>query len=329
MNKQMPFSGFVLIPMLAALVGLLPAPATAQTYPSRPIRIVVPNSPGGSNDLLARTIAHKIAEPLGQPVIVENRPGSGGVIGTDFVAKAAPDGHTILVAYGSHVVNPGLYPKLPYDTNRDFAAITQLAIQPLLLLVGPTFPAKDVSQFIALARAKPREYNYSTSGAGSTGHVATELLSRSAGIELVHIPYKGINAAMQDVMSGQVHITFVSTAASLTNVRSGRLRPLAVSTRERFSLLPDVPPLAEAANLPGFDVVVAYFALVPAATPKEIVARLNTEIVRALRSPDVTERLARDGAVAVANSPAECAAYIGAEIQKWSQVVKQSGARAD
>ena len=313
--------------MIVALIGSS-APLYAQPYPSRPIRMIVPNSPGGSNDVIARTLAHKLGESMGQPVVVENRPGSGGVIGTDFVAKAPADGYTVLIAYGSHVVNQSLYAKLPYDTQRDLAPITQLAQQPLLVLVPATLAVKEVDQLIALAKAKPRELNYATSGAGSTGHVATELLSRLAGIELVHVPYKGINAAMQDVISGQVQLTIVSIAGALTNVRSGRLRALAITAPSRSALLPEVPLMSER-GFPGFNVAVSYFALVPAATPKDIVARLNTEMVKALRSADVRERFARDGADPIGDSPEACAAHIASEIQRWSVEVKRAGARVD
>lgn len=301
--------------------------AHAQTYPVKPIRMIVPTAPGGSVDTLARIVAMKMSGTIGQQVVVENRSGSAGVIGTEVVAKAQPDGYTLLMAYGSHVINPSLYPKLPYDTTKDFVAITQVAVQPLLLNVHPALPAKTVKQLIALAKAKPGELNFATAGAGSGGHLATEIFNQMAGVKMVHVPYKGSSQAMIDLISGQTQLHIASMITSLPHVRSGKVRGIGVTSAQRSTAAPDIPAVAE--TLPGYEVVNSYYLLAPAGTPKDVITRLHTEAVKAIRNPDVVERLARDGADPVANTPEQTTQYIARELEKWGKAVRASGARAD
>ncbi|MBI1988494.1 MAG: tripartite tricarboxylate transporter substrate binding protein [Betaproteobacteria bacterium] len=301
--------------------------AAAQGYPVKPIRMIVPSAPGGSVDTLARIVAQKMTESLGQQVIVENRSGSGGVVGTELVAKAAPDGYTLLMAYGSHVINPSLYRKLPYETVRDFAPITQVAVQPLMVNIHPSLPARTVKELIALARKRPGELNYGSAGSGSGGHLATEILGTMAEIKMVHVPYKGSAPAMFDVVAGNTQLMIATLITSLPHVRSGRLLGIGVTSAQRSPIAPDVPTVAE--TIPGYEVVVSYFLLAPAGTPKEIISALNGAAVKALKQPDVVERLARDGAAPVANSAAETGRYIADEIVKWGKAVKAAGAQSD
>ena len=301
--------------------------AAAQGYPVKPMRMIVPSAPGGSVDTLARIVAQKMTDSLGQQVIVENRSGSGGVIGTELVAKAAPDGYTLLMAYGSHVINPSLYRKLPYETVRDFAPITQVAVQPLMVNIHPSLPARTVKELIALARKRPGELNYGSAGSGSGGHLATEILGTMAGIKMVHVPYKGSAPAMFDVVAGNTQLMIATLITSLPHVRSGRLLGIGVTSAQRSPIAPDVPTVAE--TIPGYEVVVSYFLVAPAGTPQEIISALNGAAVKALKQPDVVERLARDGAAPVANSAAETARYIADEIVKWGKAVKAAGAQSD
>jgi tripartite-type tricarboxylate transporter receptor subunit TctC len=291
------------------------------------VRVIVPSAPGGSVDTLGRMLAQKLSVALGQQFVVENRAGSGGVVGTDVVAHSAPDGYTLLTAYHSHVINPVLYPKLPFDTIRDFAPITQVAVQPELINVHPALPSKSVKELIALAKAHPGALLYGSAGSGSGGHLATELFALMAHVRMTHVPYKGSAPALFDVVAGNTQIMIATFISSLPHVRSGRLRAIGVTSPKRSAVLPDVPAVAE--TLPGYETVVSYFLLAPAGTPVEIVSKLHAEAAKALRLPDVVERLAHDGAEPVGNTPQETAAYIKAEIDKWGPVVKASGARAD
>lgn len=301
--------------------------AAAQGYPAKPMRMVVPSAPGGSVDTLARIVAQKMTDSLRQQVIVENRSGSGGVVGTELVAKASPDGYTLLMAYGSHVINPSLYRKLPYETVKDFAPITQVAVQPLMVNIHPSLPARSVKELIALARKRPGELNYGSAGSGSGGHLATEILGMMAEIKMVHVPYKGSAPAMFDVVAGNTQLMIATLITSLPHVRSGRLLGIGVTSARRSPVVPDVPTVAE--TVPGYEVVVSYFLLAPAGTPKEIISTLNSAAVKALKQSDVVERLARDGAAPVANSAAETGRYIADEIVKWGKAVKAAGAQSD
>lgn len=299
----------------------------AQSYPAKPVRVIVSSAPGGSVDTLGRMLSQKLTTALGQQFVVENRSGSGGVVGTEVVAKAPPDGYTLLMAYHSHVINPSLYPKLPFDTVKNFAPITQVAVQPQLFNVHPTLPAKTVKALIALAKARPGQLLFGSAGSGSGGHLANELFNSMAGIKMTHVPYKGSAAALLDVIAGNTQLMVATLITSLPHVRSGRLRAIGVSSVKRSPVLPDVPAVAE--TLPGYECVVSYFLLAPAGTPEEIIARLHTESAKALKQSDVVERLARDGADPVGNTPQETARYIAVEIDRWGKAVKASGAKAD
>ena len=304
--------------------------AQAQTaYPARPIRFIVPFTPGGSGDIFARPVAQKMSESLGQQVIVENRPGSGGVIGTEAAAKAAPDGYTMMMGLTANVaVNPALYPKLPYDPLRDFAPVTLIASAPYVLVVPQSLPARNVKELIALARAKPGDLAYVSLGSGSMGHLSGELLASMASVKLLHVPYKTLGQAIPDLISGQVQLLFLGIASAQPHVKSGKLRAIAVSSAKRSPAMREMPTVSES-GVKGFDVTGWYGAFVPAGTPQEIVARLHKEIVRVLAMPDVRDRLSGEGAELVGNSPREFDAFVRSEIVKWAKVVKLSGAKAD
>jgi tripartite-type tricarboxylate transporter receptor subunit TctC len=304
--------------------------ADAQTaYPARAIRFIVPFTPGGSGDIFARPVAQKMGESMGQQVVVENRPGSGGVIGTEAAAKAPPDGYTMMMGLTANVaVNPALYPKLPYDPLRDFAAVTLIASAPYVLVVPPSLPARNVKELIGLARAKPGDLAYVSLGSGSMGHLSGELLASMAGVKLLHVPYKTLGQALPDLISGQVQLHFLGIASAQPHVRSGKVRAIAVSSAKRSPQMSQVPTVSES-GVRGFDVTGWYGAFVPAGTPQEIVARLHKEIVRALALPDVRERLSAEGAELVGNSPREFDAFVRSELVKWAKVVKLSGARPD
>ena len=301
--------------------------ASAQTYPAKAVRVIVPSAPGGSVDTLGRLLSLKLSAALGQQFVVENRSGSGGVVGTEVVAKSAPDGYTLLMAYHSHVINPALYPKLPFDTVKAFAPITQVAVQPQLLNVHPSLPARNVKELIALAKARPGQLLFGSAGSGSGGHLANEIFNSMAGIRMTHVPYKGSAPALIDVVAGQTQLMFATLITSLPHVRSGRLRAMGVSSLKRSTVLPDVPAIAE--TLPGYETVVSYFLLAPAGTPEEIIVRVHAASAKALRDSDVVDRLAHDGAEPVGNTPRETALYINSEIDKWGKAVKASGAHAD
>jgi tripartite-type tricarboxylate transporter receptor subunit TctC len=317
----------ILLPLCAAALLSAGHPVLAQSYPTKSVRVVVPSAPGGSVDTLGRLIAQKLSASLGQPFVVENRSGSGGVVGTEVVAKAAPDGYTLLMAYHSHIINPSLYPKLPYDTIKSFSPITQVAVQPQMFNVHPTLPAKSAKELIALAKARPGQLLFGSAGSGSGGHLANEIFNSMAGIKMTHVPYKGSAPALIDVIAGNTQLMVATLITSLPFVRSGRLRALGVSSVKRSPVLPDVPTIAE--TLPGYECVVSYFLLAPAGTPDDVIAKLHAESAKALKQPDVVERLARDGADPVGNTPQETSRYITAEIEKWGKAVRASGARAD
>jgi tripartite-type tricarboxylate transporter receptor subunit TctC len=313
--------------MCAAAACAFAADTFAQAYPVKPVRVVVSTAAGGSADTLARLVTAKLTAALGQSFVVENRSGSGGVVGTEVVAKSAPDGYTLLMAYHSHVINPSLYPKLPFDTVKAFAPITQVAVQPQLFNVHPSLPARNAKELIALAKARPGQLLYASAGSGSGGHLAHEIFNSMAGVRMTHVPYKGSSPALIDVMAGQTQLMIASLISSLPHVRSGRLRALGVTSLKRSAVLPEVPAIAE--TLPGYETVISYFLLAPAGTPDEIIAKLHAACVRALKEADVIERLARDGAEPVGNTPQETARYIAGEIDKWGKAVKASGAIAD
>ena len=299
-------------------------------YPVRPIRFVVPYPPGGPLDVMARAIGVKLTETWGQPVLVENRAGAGGNIGADIVAKSPGDGYTLLMgAVATHAINPTLYPKIPYDPVRDFAPVALVAQVPNILVVHPDVPVKTVRELVELARAKPGYLNFASGSTGSTGHLAGELFNTLAGVRMVHIPYKGGAPAMQDLLAGQVQLMFDNLANALPQVRSGRLRALAVTTASRSPFVPELPAIAEA-GMPGFDLTTWFGVLVAGGTPRDIVRRLNAEIVRILDAADMKQRLALMGAEPPAgNTPEAFAAFIQSEFGKYARVVRDSGARVD
>lgn len=317
-------------PKLSLLTALL-AYATvghAQTgYPTRPVRIIAPSAAGSAADTLARTIAPTLSERLGQPVIVEARPGAGTIVGTEAVAKAAPDGHTLLVALPALAINPSIYTTLPY-TPRDFVAITQAIRQPNLFVVHPSLPAKSIRELIALAKARPGELVYASSGVGSGSHLTIELFLLMTGTRMLHVPYKGPGPGLIDLIAGRVALAAPSTIASINHVRTGRLRALGVSTAARVAGLPEIPTIAEA-GVAGYEAVSWFGFAAPAGTPKEIITRLHRETVAILRSPDMRERFAKDGTEVVASSPEAFEAYMRVEQVKWAKVVKSAGIKPE
>ena len=310
----------------ASLV-LVASGAWGQSYPERPIRFVVPNPPGGGTDILSRGIANKLTDLLQWRIVVDNRPGAGGNIGLDLAAKAAPDGYTIVMGETSNLaINPALYSKLPYDSLKDFAPIILVGSVPLVLVVSAAKPHRSLAD--AVTAAKTSRLSFASAGSGTVGHLAGELLKRTAGVELLHVPYKGAAAALTEVVGGQVDFFFASLPSAAPQVKAGRLRALAITTAERIGALPDLATVAES-GYPGFEASPWYGVLAPAGTPAAIVTRLNTEIARALRAPDVAARLANDGVEVRASAPQAFAAAIASERSKWAKVVKDSGARVD
>ena len=318
------------ISSIAALTGL-PQTASmsmAQAYPTKPIRLIVPYAPGGGADILARAVGQKLSESFGQSVVPDNRAGGGGIVGADIVAKAAPDGYTLLFPSSAHTIVPSLYSKVPYDALKDFAPISQLTSQPYILGVHPSVSAKSAKELIALAKSKPGQLNYASGGSGTAPHLGGELLKNLAGIDLVHVPYKGGGPALLALMSGEVAMLFSSLPSTLPQMKAGKIRALAVSGKVRSSAAPELPTVAES-GVPGFDVTNWYGVLAPANTPKAIIATLHAEIVRELNTPDLQARLASDGSDVVGSTPAAFAGDLKAEIVKWAKVVKISGAHAD
>src|SRR2546428_4354518 len=302
--------------------GLLAGQALGQTdYPSRPVRIVVPSPPGGGTDIVARVLAQHFSRAFGQPFFVENKAGAGTMIGIESVARAAPDGYTLLMVPSTLALNSVLYKKLSYDPVRDFAPITLAATAPNVLVVNPSLPVRSLAEFIAMAREKPGKLSYGTPGIGTSPHLSMELLKSMAGIDLQHVPYRGTAAAVTDVIGGQIAATFANALTAKPQVDSGRVRALAVSGPRRIEALPNVPPVAEA-GVPNYEAMQWYGLLAPAGTPAPIVARLNAEAVRALQSDDMKEKLAADGAQPLGSTPAEFAALIRSELDKWTKVAR-------
>ena len=319
----------MLAALFAATVLVTANSAAAQPWPTKPIKYVVPFAPGGTTDILARTVGDKLALALGQPVIIENKPGAGGGVGAEFVAKSPPDGYTIMGGtISTHAINASLYKNLPYDPVKDFVPIVLIARVPNMLVVNVDVPAKNVPELIALLKASPGKYTFASSGNGTSQHLSGELFKSMSGTEMQHIPYKGSPPALQDVMGGQVTMTFDNITTAWTLAKAGKLRALAVTTATRSSVAPEVPTLAEA-GLPGFEVGSWQGVFAPAGTPPDIVKRLNAEIVKILNLPDVKEKLAALGAELAPNTPEEFAAMVKAEVAKWAEVVKKSGARVD
>ena len=301
----------------------------AQSYPVKPIRLIVPYPPGGATDIFGRILGARLGELLGQQVVPEQRAGAAGVLGAEAAARAAPDGYTLVVGQASNLaINQHLMSKLPYDPVKDFAPITLIATSPNLLVVHPSLPARSVNDLVALAKARPGSINYASAGNGSPGHLAAEYFKKLAKIDIVHIPYKGATPALTDVIAGQASLYFTSPIAAQPYVQSGRLRQLAVTSAQRFPPLPDVPTVAES-GLRDYEIVSWWGLLAPAGVPREIIARVHAEAVKALNTAEMKERLAGQGAMVVTNTPEQFAAYIKSEIANWGRIVAVSGARMD
>ena len=310
---------------ILVLALLLVATASAQTYPSRPVRIVIPLSPGGTTDVPGRMIAQKLSETLGQQFYVENRAGAGGTIGSDFVAKANPDGYTLLLTASPFVITPHVYKKLPYNALTDFTFVIRIASGCYVLVVHPSLGVGSVKELIALAKQQPGKIDFASSGNGSAQHLVTALFTHMAGIDLMHVPYKGSGPAQQDLVAGIVKVSFVGTPIAIPHMKSGRLKALGVSTAQRSPEMSEVPTIAEA-GVPGYEAIVWIGMLAPAGTPQEITAKLNGEIGKLLRTDEVKKLLATTGMESAPDTPEQFAAYIKADYDKWGKVVRDSGA---
>jgi len=299
-------------------------------YPSKPIRIVVPFPAGGTTDILARAVAAKLTETTGQPAVVDNRPGAGGNIGAELVAKSAPDGYTFLMGtVGTHAINPSLYAKMPYDHVKDFAPVILVAGVPNVLVVNPALPVNSVQELIAYIKANPGKVNFASSGSGTSIHLSGELFKTMTGLQLTHVPYKGSAPALQDLVGGQVQIMFDNLPSSLALIKGGKLKALAVTSLERSSALPDVPTMAES-GLPGFEASSWFGLLAPAGTPHDAIAKINGEVAKWLATPEAKEKLASQGAIAASGlTPEDFQKHIASETTKWAKVVKESGAKVD
>jgi tripartite-type tricarboxylate transporter receptor subunit TctC len=315
--------------LLAAVLAVaLQAQARTGSYPDRPVRLIVPVAPGGGTDIIARSLAQKLADAWGQTVVVDNRAGAGSTVGTALAARAAPDGYTLVLVSIGLAFNESLYAKLPYDTQRDLAPITLVATQPNLLLVNPAVPAKNVAELLQLAKAKPGALAYASGGAGSASHLSGELFRSMAGIALVHVPYKGTAPALTDLVAGQVQLLVTPMVQALPLVTAGRVRALAVTSSQRSALMPAVPTLAEA-GVPGYEFNTWYGILAPAGTPKAVIDRVQRDSVAALAAADLRERFSAGGLEPLTSTPDEFAAYLRAEITKWGRIIRDNNLRAD
>ena len=311
------------------LAAILPASAAAQAFPSKPLKIIVPYSPGGTTDLLARLVGQKLSERFGQPVIVDNKPGANGMIGSDFVAKSPPDGYTLGIASpGSHAANAALYKTMTYDIVKDFTPVTLAVSAPMLLVVHPSLNVNSVKELVAAAKAKPGEISFASGGSGSSQHLAMEQFKMMAGIDMTHVPYKGSAAAYPDLLGGTVKTQIDVLPTALPPSRAGRLKMLATGSAKRLALLPDVPTIAES-GVPGYEANAWYGFVAPPNLPKAVLERLHAEIVRALREPDVVEKLTTAGVIVVASTPQEFAAHIVTEMEKSAKVVKAANIKPD
>ncbi len=319
---------FLTVLAFSTSVLLVGQAAFAQSFPTKPIRIIVPFPAGGATDIFTRLISQKLTENLGQTILVDNRGGASGIIGTEMVVKAPPDGYTWMITATHHAINPSLYKKLPYDTVRDLVALTLVATSPNIVLAHPSLPVNNIKELIALAKAKPGELNFASTGIGGSNHLSGEMFKSMAGIDMVHIPYKGAAPAMNDLLGGQVTLMFDTPAAGLPHIRAGKLKALAVTSAKRTPLCPDIPTVAES-GLPGYEALSWFGMYGPAKTPKEIVTRVNAEVVKILHMPEIKKRFADLAAEPVGNSPEEFAAFLKSEMAKWAKVVKECGAHLD
>ncbi len=326
--KLIPWALLTACAWFAASAAAQPAGKPGGVYPSRPIRLIVPFAPGGSNDIMARLVGQKFSEALGQQVVIDNRAGGSGIIGTDLAAKAAPDGYTMLMMSLTFAVNPSLFRKLPYDTEKDLAPVTLVASAPLMLVIHPSIPAKSVPEFLAYAKAHPGKLNFGSGGPGTTPHLAGEMLKMMSGIAMTHVPYKGGGPALADLMGGQIQLMLENIPSTLPHAKAGRLRALAVTGSKRSPLVPDLPALHEA-GLKGYEIVGWNGLFMPAGTQRNIIAYMHAQTVNALGQADVKQRLSTLGAEGVGSSPDEFRSFIKAEIAKWAKVVKQAGLKVE
>jgi tripartite-type tricarboxylate transporter receptor subunit TctC len=309
--------------------AFLAQPALAQSYPSKPIRLIVPFAAGGGNDNIARLVGKRVSDSMGQPLVIDNRPGAGGVLGAELAAKSAPDGYTLFLGgVGSHALNPNLIEKLPYDPIGDFAPVALLARAPLILVVHPSVPARDVAEFVAYARKNPGKLNFASNGNGTSAQLAAVMFDSMAGVDMVHVPYKGLAPALTDLLSGQVQLMFSSVVAILPHVRAGKLRALAVTGTKRMAALPELPTIAES-GFPGYEASSWYGILAPAGTPREIVTKLNAELTKALQQPEVRTSLLAEGAEPAGGSPEQFAAYIRTEKERMGKLIRDAKIRLE
>ena len=316
------------IPATPAAHAQAASTGSGQAYPAKPVRMIAASSPGSAVDIVARIVAQKLGDQVGQQVIVDNRAGAGGNLGAEIAAKAAPDGYTVFMGTPAHAINTGLYRKLNYDLLRDFAPVSQVTTGQYVVVVHPSLPAKSIRELVALARAKPGQLNYSSAGSGNATHLAGELFNSLARVKLVHVAYKGSGPALIDLVGGQVQLMFANLTAALPQVKTARVRALAVTGEKRAAAAPELPTVIEA-GVPGYVVVSWFGVLVPAATPREIVMRLNAALGQAMRAPDIRERLAGEGAEPAVGTPEQFAAFIRADIAQWTKVIKDAGIVAE
>ena len=317
-----------LIRAAACALALCAAHTQAQNFPSRPVRFIVTYPPGALNDLIARTLSPQLAAQWRQQVVIDNRPGGGTLIGSELGARAAPDGHTLLLVSIAHAMNPAVYPKLPYDSVRDFAPVSQIASSPYILIVHPALPVKNVRELVALAKAKPGQLTYGSTGTGGSSHLMGVMLGMMAGIDIVHVPYKGLAPALTDLIGAQINFGFGSYSTVGQHIKAGRLRGIAVTSAKRSPATPELPTIAES-GYEGYEAIPWWGVLLPAATPEPLVARINTDLVRALQAPEVRERFAAQGLDAVGSTPVEFATYLNSEILRWAKVVKAAGIKPE
>ncbi|AVA34194.1 tripartite-type tricarboxylate transporter receptor subunit TctC [Cupriavidus metallidurans] len=310
-------------------IAALPLGAhAADAWPSRPIQLLIPYPPGGSADLLARPLGAKLQERLGQPIVLDYRPGAGGTIATQALARSKPDGYTLIMVLAAHAINPSLYPKLPYDTRKDFAPVSLVANLPLILAGSPSLKARNVPELIAAAKAAPGTITFGSAGNGNTGHLAGELFDSMAGVKMTHVPYKGSAQVVNAMLAGDIQLTFDSISTSMPQIRAGRMTALAVTSAKRAAMAPDVPTLAEA-GVPGFDINGWYAILAPAGTPRAVVDKLSSEIAAVLTQPELRSQLAANGYEPVGSTPAALGAHIDAELVRWNKVVREAGVKLE
>ena len=311
----------------AAATATVAIAQDAATYPNRPIRMIVPFAPGGGLDISTRLIAHKLTEKWSENIVVDSRPGAATIVGTDIASKAAPDGYTVLMITTTFAINPGLYARLPYEPGKDFTPITQLNFQPNVVVVTPSFAGKSVKDLIAIGKEKQGELTFATPGAGSAPHLAAEMFQRAAGVRMIHVPYKGIPAAVTDVIGGRITMLFTTTISAAPHIKSGKLRAVAITSAKRHSSMPDIPTVGE--TVPGYRAEAFQGMVTPAGVPAAIVNKLSAEVARIVKLPDVMQRFQLDGAEAVGSTPTEFAAFLQAEMQRWSKVIRDAGIKPE